>query len=419
MSEFENEPVKENDEQGTQEVDFNNQPNAAQYNEIEFSDVKETGVKQSKKGLIVFAFCIMLLIIATAATVMGYYFGQNSTRNDVNLAAKPKNSEQYTPAQIYDMLDDSVVGIKVFNDSLSLDASGVVYSEDGYIVTNDHIYSEITNPKFYVYTRDGKEYEAQYVAGDSVSDLAVLKIKDKNVKLPVPEFGNSKELVTGEYVAAIGRQGSAVNAPIITTGIVSSPSRRAQSASSYSSRLIQADNYIGAGNSGGALVNMYGQVVGIITSNYSSANYDVSCFAIPTVTVKRVADQLIADGKVTNRAKLGITYNEIDSVKMELGGYSATGLCIVTVGSDSDLSGKVNKDDIITHVNGIKIDNDDIMLDIIEDSKAGDKIQVTVMNAQGESANYEVTLKANVGTSSYNSAESKSSGGAFNFPDGE
>ena len=399
----------------------------AAYDEIRVPEVKQDTENEGKKGLKVFAICMALLIIALSATLLGYYFGKkdaNSTFGsniELNLAAKPKDTDQYTPAQVYSMLDESIVGIAVYNTAgKGSEGSGVIYSEDGYIITNDHLYAEIPNPKFKIYTSDGSEFDAVYVAGDSVSDLAVLKIVNANKKFKVPQFGNSKQLVCGENVVAIGRPNGASDNSAITSGIISLTQKRIPTTSSYSANLIQTDSAINPGSSGGALVNMYGQVIGITSSKLAGVIYDSVGFAIPTTTVKRVADQLISDGRVTNRAKLGISYIEITSLIAETQNYDTVGLEIAVVNSDSDLNGKVFEGDIITHVNGKRILTDDVMLDVIEESKAGDKIKLTILNSSGVSKEYEVTLRANVGESSYSTKENNSSnGGTFDFPSGE
>ena len=407
------------------------------WNKINYTEQKPIkNYSPFSKGLKVFCAALAAVVLLTAACAGGYFLGRNSNggagfyRNDVNLdlAAKPKNQDGMTAAEVYDALNPSIVGIRVYNSSTAYDASGVIYTDDGYIITNDHIYSSVGAPKFKIYTFDGKEYDANYVAGDAVSDLAVLKIKDgKGFK--AAQFGNSNELVCGESVFAVGRPSDASDDTSITSGTVSLTNRRVRSKTNYSSSLIQTDSAINPGSSGGALSNMYGQVIGITSSKLSGNEYDAIGFAIPTVTVKRVVDQLISNGKVTDRAKLGITYTEINSVSKQMGNYAATGLLIQSVSSDSELYGKAEKNDIITHINGIEITKDDIVLDIIEASKAGEQITVTVLSNSGAQNEYTVKLGANVGESSFNidetagdnSNENDSSepGGTFDFPFGE
>lgn len=437
-------PNSENDtQQGFFSVEENDVP---VWNKVEFTPVeKQEDYKPMKKGFKVFCAVMAGVIALTATTSVGYFYGKKSAQSsaksqkyvgqsvEVNLAAKPTDTDQYTAAQVYDKVNKSIVGIRIYNESgQGGEASGVIYSADGFVVTNDHIYSDIGAAQFKVFTHDGKEYDAEYVAGDVISDLAILKIKSENgEKFEAAEFGDSDKVVNGEHVVAIGRPGDATDVSSITSGIVSNAKRREQTTSSYTARFIQTDSAINPGSSGGALVNMYGQVIGITSSKIAAVDHEGIGFAIPTRTMKRVVEQLIKEGKVVDRAKLGISYTEIDSITKELNNYNAVGLLVATVSDDSDVSGLLQNGDIITHVNGIEITNDDIMLDVIEDCKAGDTITITVFFTDGQQQDLDVTLKANIGESSYSTAleernpskenekDKNSSGGSFNFPQGE
>ena len=399
-------------------------------NKINYSDILPvTDYKPMSRGLKLFALIMAAVILLTGVSVTGYFLGRNSvsygTRKNINLnlAAKPKETDEMTAAEVYDKVNASIVGITVYNTAGNgSQASGVFYSEDGYIVTNDHIYSEVGAPKFKVYTSDGKEYDAKYVAGDQVSDLAILKI-DAGGFTPA-QFGNSDEIICGENVVAIGRPSDAAHASSITKGIISSTERRVKTTSNYSAKLIQTDSAINPGSSGGALVNMYGQVIGITSSKLAGVRYDSVGYAIPTKTMKRICEELISKGKVVSRAKLGITYTAINSVSAEINGYDYVGLYIASVAEDSDLFGKVNAGDVITRINGIEVTSDDVVLDIIEESSAGDKVSVTVVSKTGRESTFDITLKANTSESSYSSeinsdSSSGGSGGTFNFPFGE
>lgn len=428
FSEFEEPPVE------TQEENFA-EPTPV-FNPVRYTDVKPIeDYKPMSKGLKLFAVIMAGIILLTSVCLAGYYVGKNSVgkasnRNDkvsVNLASRPKDSEEMTEAQVYESVNKSVVGIVIYNSEGKMgQASGIVYSEDGYIVTNDHIYSEITSAKFKIYTHDGTEYDAKYVAGDVISDLAVLKID--SAKLQPAKFGNSDEIFHGEHVVAVGRPSDATDVSSITRGIISAVSRRVQTTSNYSSRLIQTDSAINPGSSGGALVNMYGQVIGVTSSKLASVEYDAVGYAIPTVTAKRIVEELISNGKVVSRAKLGITYTAIDSVMAEIGDYKTVGLYIASVTEDSDLYGKVEEGDVITQINGTDVTSDEVVLDIIEQSSAGDKISVTIVTKDGGTKTVDAVLKANVGESSYSTVETlpsgekednSSSGGTFDFPFGE
>lgn len=381
--------------------------NESVYNPVEYSETKPIeNYQPMSKGLKIFSLIMAAVIVLTGVSVIGYFFGRNSVHNgfakkvDVDLAAKPADTDEMTEAQVYEAVNESIVGIVVYNNKgIGSQASGIVYSENGYIVTNDHIYSEVPSAKFKIYTHDGEEYNATYVAGDKVSDLAVLKIND--VKLKSAKFGNSDDLFCGEHVVAIGRPNDATVDSSITSGIVSAIDRRVQTTSSYSSRLIQTDSAINPGSSGGALVNMYGQVIGVTSSKLASVEYESVGYAIPTTVMKRIVDELIENKKVVSRAKLGVTYSMVDSVTAEIKGYEFAGLLLDSVDEESSLYGQAQKGDIITHINGIRITSDAVVLDIIERSYAGDTVSITLMTGERKKKTFNAVLKANVSESSY------------------
>ena len=385
------------------------------------------------RGLRFFSIILACVIALSGSCLGGYFIGVSSVKNnnsfiDLDLEAKPKNTDEYSPSQVYAMVNKSVVGIVVYNAAgSSSTASGVVYSEDGYIITNDHIYSSIPAPQFRIYTYDGKEYDAKYVAGDTRSDLAVLKI-NSNGFYPAT-FGNSSEIVIGESVAAVGRPSTAQYGSSITTGTVSLTERRVTVTSNYSSKFIQTDAAINPGSSGGALLNMYGQVIGITSSKASSGEYERVGFAIPTTTVKKVVESLIKTGKVADRARLGISYTAVDSLTAKMNNLSSTGLLIQSVTEDSELYGKVTAgEDMIINVNGVDVADDSVVLDIIDSSKPGDVLTFTVLTKSGNKKTITAALLADTGSSSYTtSAQPNNSSGStpsesnpdFSFPFGD
>ena len=382
--------------------------------------------KQLDKGFKLFVIILAIAVAVSAFSLGGYFVGRNSVfkgNSDIvlDLEAKPQNTDEYSAAQVYSIVNKSVVGIVVYNaDGDSASASGVVYSEDGYIITNDHIYSNIAAPKFKIYTYDGSEYEAKYVAGDNRSDLAVLKIDSSGFYPAV--FGNSQELVIGENVVAIGRPSTAQTESSITTGIVSLTERRLAITSSYSTKFIQTNAAINPGSSGGALVNMYGQVVGITSSKIATTDYEGVGFAIPTTEVKKVVDSLISGGEVANRAKIGITYYALDSITAEINGFSVTGLYVDSVTADSKFYGKLNKGDIITHLNGQQIDSDTEVLNYIDGAKPGDTVTFTVVTSKGNNKTVSGELIKAETDSSYISKKQNSDSSApsdFDFPFGD
>lgn len=313
--------------------------------------------------------------------------GNTVQRDDI----KPDENGRYTADQVADLVDDSVVNIQVYSktdETVGATASGVILNKDGYIITNDHIYSEVKNAKFIVTLNDNKSYKASYVAGDKRSDIAVLKFDEKVDGIIPATFADSSQVASGDDVIAIGSPYGLSGT--VTKGIVSYPSRRittsttdasGQATASYSMRVIQTDVALNSGNSGGALVNMYGQVIGINSSKIAISGYEGLCFAIPANDVIKYAKSLVKNGVVANRARLGITYTAITSATALVNDLPA-GLLVQEIDPESELSKKDitvgENGDIITKMNGKEITSSDIALDIIDDSEAGDKITVTV-----------------------------------------
>ena len=388
-------------------------------------------VSLPNKGLRVFCCLLAVVIILSGCMLGGYFLGKNDSLIDtdgdkgaeITLQDRPSDTSSMTAAKVYSEVADSIVGILVYNDDGDMgEASGVIFSDNGYIITNDHIYSEIPSAKFKVFLSDGNEYNAYYVAGDTRSDLAVLKLSD-NVKLSVPEFGDSTKVVSGEEVCAIGCPNGYSSRSTITTGIISVPKVRKSITTSYTSNFIQTDTAINPGNSGGALVNMYGQVIGITSSKIANTAYEGVGYAIPTKTVKKIAESLIEHGNVKNRAKLGITYYFYNKALAEIADMDSCGLLVEEVSQDSSLYGQLSKGDLIVRVNDKLIYDDAIILDTLEECNSGDTILLTVIKSTGETVNLNAELLNDEGSSSYvnsvgNENKNEQNGGSFDWPEG-
>ena len=249
---------------------------------------------------------------------------------------------------IYEKCSPSVVGIKVFkgsdNDYFAW-GTGVIASENGYIITNTHVIDGGETAK--VVLSDGKECDALLVGFDASSDIALLKIDATG--LPAAEFASSSTLSVGDSVAAIGNPLGQNLSLTMTRGIVSALNREI-SYNGTTMSLIQTDASINEGNSGGPLFNERGQVVGItnmkMISNLGSGIEGLG-FAIPSDTVKSIVSALIADGKVTGRITIGVTVGPVSEYAAKY--YDIPqGLYVsyVTAGSDAEKQG-IEAGDII------------------------------------------------------------------------
>lgn len=272
--------------------------------------------------------------------------------------------------------------------------SGVIISEDGYIVTNNHVVDQAT--KLRVTLNDGRTFDAALIGKDPATDIALIKIEE--TKLPTLAFGSSDALRLGEWVLAIGSPFDLRQT--ITAGIVSAKARtlgvipnefRIES-------FIQTDAAVNPGNSGGALVNTHGELVGINTVIKSSTgSYIGYSFAVPETIVRKVVTDLKEFG-VVQRALLGITYRAVDqelieSMGEELGVTEPGGIYVAGVveGGAASEAG-IRKGDIITHINGVKILDGSTLQEQIGRHRPNDRVKISAKR-EGAVKLFEVTLR--------------------------
>lgn len=370
----------------------------------------------SKRGFRVLCAVLAAVMILSVGGAVGFLAGNHATDSkepsdgqtdittpggdiDINLQhGSSPDSAALSIAQVNEKVSPSVVVINVYSKSdpsLYGYCSGVIFSEDGYIITNDHVFEDCPDPIMYITTYDEKTYRASFVAGDARWDIAILKIEAKG--LTPATFGYSSELIVGQQVVAIGNASGM--AFTVSSGIVSALDRRVSDSDGYSSKYIQTTAPISGGSSGGALANIDGQIVGITSGKLVGDTVEGICFAIPSDKVLSMVSDLLKNGHITTRGKLGITYQEINQAAADLNDLQV-GLCIYSVSEESSLYKKLQKDDIITKVNGKSITSGSVMLDAIEAAKPGDKLTLTVLR-QGKELQAVATILADKGSSNY------------------
>lgn len=278
--------------------------------------------------------------------------------------------------------------------------TGFVLTSDGIIVTNKHVVID-EQADYTVLMNNEKKYPAKVLARDTVSDMAVLKIEEKN--LPVVELGDSSKLKVGQNVIAIGNAlGEFRNT--VSTGVISGLSRSITAGgggigSENLSGVIQTDASINPGNSGGPLLNIAGQVIGINTAIAQGAQ-NIG-FAIPINEVKNSIDSVRKTGKIS-RPWLGVRYAIINSeiakannLSVDYGalvvrGDNKTDMAVIP-GSPADKAGLV-ENDIILEINGTKITEDNPLVKLLGKYKAGDQIVLKVLD-KGKQKDVKVTLE--------------------------
>ncbi|MFZ4547632.1 MAG: Do family serine endopeptidase [Bacteroidales bacterium] len=277
--------------------------------------------------------------------------------------------------------------------------SGVIISPDGYIVTNNHVVQDAS--KIEIVLNDKRSYEGTIVGTDPSTDLAVIKVKESN--LPFLTYGNSDEVKIGEWVLAVGNPFNLTST--VTAGIVSAKARNINilgtpDGTSIES-FIQTDAAVNRGNSGGALVNTRGELVGI-NAAIASGNgfYAGYSFAIPVNIVKKVVRDLV-DYSEVQRAFLGVSIREIDSKFAEDQGINELkGVYISEVndGSAAKEAG-ILRGDVITSINNMSVNSTSELLEQVSLYRPGEKIQVVVLR-NGTEKSFSVTLRNREGNMS-------------------
>ena len=327
----------------------------------------------------------------------------NKDYSGMKLESNPKDAKtnnSYTAANASAKVSDSVVGILCYSDDVpdqadtttaSSQGSGIIFSQDGYVITNAHV---IGNSKtayaIRVVTSDGKVYKAGVVGYDSRTDIAVLKMDDAKGLTPAT-FGDSSQLEVGQDIIVVGNPGGLDYQNTTTKGVISALDRKLSTSSL--TKYIQTDAAINPGNSGGPLVNYYGQVVGITTSKIVSETYEGMGFAIPSQTVKNIVDTLVKNGYVEGRVKIGISGIAVTSDQAS--NYNIPqGIYVQSIVSGGPCDGtSLEEGDIITEVDGETITSFADVYAILETHKPGDKIKVKYYSSSSGDGEVEIKLQ--------------------------
>jgi serine protease Do len=291
----------------------------------------------------------------------------------------------------------------IFGDVVTQEGGGTgfIITSDGLILTNKHVVSD-TGATYSVILSDGKNYDAKVQSIDPLNDLAVVKIEARN--LPVVELGDSDQLVVGQWVVAVGNAlGKYQNT--VTVGIVSAKERQVEASDPSSGSteslqgMLQTDAAINSGNSGGPLVNLHGQVVGINTAVASNAQG--IGFAIPINAAKKAIDSIKKSGKII-RPYLGVRYLPItpdlaktSNLKYDYGALvikgNGLGQVAVIPGSPADKAGIV-ENDIILEINGQRINSESSLSSLLQRHDVGNTITLKIFHDDGE-RDVKVTLE--------------------------
>ncbi|MBQ4642040.1 MAG: trypsin-like peptidase domain-containing protein [Oscillospiraceae bacterium] len=317
---------------------------------------------------------------------------------DVTLPITPSpSSVENTPQegglslqQIYASTIDSVVSISCTLPGGNTSGTGVIIAKEGYLVTNAHVVADATRIR--VQLSDGRTFDATCIGSDTVSDLAVLYVPAANLTAAV--FGDSDALRVGDLAVAIGDPLGADLRGTMTDGIISAINRNIQT-DGRTMTLIQTNAALNSGNSGGPLLNCYGQVIGINTMKIgdyvSDAGVEGLGFAIPSTTVKTVVDDLLQYGYVKGRPTLGLTFQELSALYQRM--YNLpSGLYITQVNESSDAAQKgISPGDVLTSFDGTEVSTLEALNSLLYNHQAGDTVEVVIYRG-GKLYRLELTI---------------------------
>jgi Do/DeqQ family serine protease len=357
---------------------------------VMFSDDKEVIIAESKVPEPQYASLPQVRTSETDLT----HAAETSVKSVVHVKTLYTN-QQYPSGSIYEFFFGNGGRERRSQPSLA-SGSGVIISQDGYIVTNNHVVKGAN--RINVVLNDKRSYEAKLIGQDASTDLALLKIDEED--LPYMEYGNSDQVKLGEWVLAVGNPFNLTST--VTAGIISAKARsigimRSQQMSIES--FLQTDAAVNPGNSGGALVDTQGRLIGINTAIESrTGSYSGYSFAIPVTIVKKVIADLKEFG-IVQRAMLGVAIQTIDAKKAEeLGIDEIEGVLVADVNEGSAAEeGGLQAKDIILSVNGKKVNSTSELQEQVGRYRPGDEVKVLVKR-DGEEKQFQLTLRNSQGS---------------------
>ena len=367
------------------------------FEKIEAIEIKEpsTNKKQEMKSKLPEYILLVSLSLGGGFTGSWLYNQINPPKTVYETVTKVEHtavsSDNMSVQEVVAKVQNSVVQINVKSDSIGFlgqtfsqesAGSGVIITNDGYIVTNNHVIEG--NSEISVTLNDGSIYEAKVVGNDEKSDLAVIKIEGNN--FIAASFGNSSEIVIGDTAIAIGNPLGELGGTV-TTGIISALDREIN-VENQAMNLLQTNAEINPGNSGGGLFNSKAELIGIVNAKTSATSIEGIGFAIPSNDAKDIIEQLIDKGYVSNRATLGVYTAELSQKynDYEPGLYVSE----VIEGSGAEKAG-IKANDRIIKIDDTEISSYTDLSRILKKHKPNDTVEIIVIR-DGNELKLNVTL---------------------------
>lgn len=391
------------------------EPQEANYSNVQTENVKpqkSSEVKVYKDSSdtkkIIGISLVVAIIVSVISSTLTYFLVSNGgitkTLSDITYNVEGVENPVVAVSKI---AGNSVVGVKVDYYEQSFfgqleegesEGSGIIYSEDGYIITNNHVIEEAVGSNSATVTitlNDGTEYEAEIIGRDETTDLALLKIDAKG--LNAAKFGNSDELQVGELAVAIGNPLGSEFAGSVTAGYISALDRTL-TIDSTTYKLIQTDAAINPGNSGGALVNAKGEIIGINSAKISSTGVEGLGFAIPINEALKIIEQLKVTGKII-RPYIGIYGLDLDETTARRNNL-VEGVYVYQVYTNTPAQkAGISRGDIIVGIDGKDVTTKQELNEIKNSKNIGDTVELKLYR-NGKYETIKVTLDSDENVSS-------------------
>ncbi len=391
------------------------------------------------KGIVVLALCFALLgsiLGAGGVLLVGNLVGSRQTEGTQGNASvmveglreksvlqitEIDTGTEMTAAEVYAANVNSTCGITTsittnffgFQTTSAVSGSGFIITTDGYILTNYHVVESSNSITVSMY--DGNTYEAALIGYDENNDIAVLKV-DADGLTPVI-LGDSDNLNVGDSVVAIGNPLGELTFSL-TAGLISAKDRQVTLSSNVTMNLLQTDCAINSGNSGGALFNMYGEVIGITNAKYSSsssseASIDNIGFAIPINSIRSIVESIIEKGYIS-KPYMGVSVSDVSTESQLYGLPQGAAIRSVTENSPAEKAG-LQTGDIITSANGTDITSSSDLVTLVGNLSVGDELIVTVYR-QGQILEITVVIEEQIQSALANESQQTEQSSQGNLP---
>ena len=337
-----------------------------------------------------------------AAEADASYILQGSRENSVIEAVTVQTGRQMTPAEVYAANVNSTVGITTsittnfwgYQSTSAASGSGFIISDDGYILTNFHVIEDSDSITVSMYS--GESYEAALIGYDESNDIAVLKIEAEGLAPVI--LGDSDNLNVGDSVIAIGNPLGELTFTL-TAGAISAKDREITLSGNVTMELLQTDCAINSGNSGGALFNLYGEVIGVTNAKYSSssaseASIDNIGFAIPINSIMKIVTSIIENGYIS-KPYIGVSVLDVSAETQQYGIPAGAAVQEVTENGPADQAG-LQRGDVITAVDGKTMSSKELVSYVAEAS-IGQQIRMSVYR-QGQTLELTVSVGEKIQT---------------------